>query len=204
MSLLAGEMWRSAWERWRSASAPLGSNSRHLCPPPGCAMPGHFPLIAGSLLPCCQSPGQGSFEQGQVLSHISTHSAELLLPGELSPQHVPAAQPERDELFQPARSMRTRLCSSPSSSSGFICPLKVPGVYHRTRDKDKKTKSSSHDDTADVSYSNQWDIALQVTLLQLAGCWGECSERGKAPPAQYQLHVPTIHQEALRRGNNPL
>lgn len=27
-------------------------------------------------------------------------------------------------------------------------PLKVPRVYHRTRDKDKKSKSSSQDDTS--------------------------------------------------------
>lgn len=30
---------------------------------------------------------------------------------------------------------------------------------------------------------------------------GECSERGKASPAQYQPHVPTLHQEALRQGD---
>lgn len=57
------------------------------------SLPGRFPLIPGSPLPCCQSPGQGGSEQGQVLSPTSPCSAELLLlPGELSPWHVHRAQ----------------------------------------------------------------------------------------------------------------
>lgn len=108
----------------------------------GPSLPGHFPLIPGSPLPCCQSPGQGGSEQGQVLSPTSPHSAELLLlPGELSPRHVHTAQLERDKLFQLARCMGLRQHSPPSPSSGFICPPEVPGVYRHTRDKDK-TKSS--------------------------------------------------------------